>query len=190
MGVLENWYINLTNCLHGAARLFPDLLCSCAAWAFSKTLFLSAPHAHSAPPSQLSPNHFLTICTALVRRLLSLCSQRLTRLLSNYLAFFDFRPEMVPPLDFLFILPVPSLSRRRPLKQKIKYYHSLKTFHNGARFWPKKYFGVIFVSGLHCKSRIIGQMSVCKCPLVTFSTPLSHDPSGWTRQDTQKHPKI
>ena len=112
------------------------------------------------------------ICTALVRRLLSLCSQRLTRLLSNYLAFFDFRPEMVPPLDFLFILPVPSLSRRRPLKQKIKYYHSLKTFHNGARFWPKKYFGVIFVSGLHCKSRIIGQMSVCKCPLVTFSTPL------------------
>ena len=43
MGVLENWYINLTNCLHGAARLFPDLLCSCAAWAFSKTLFLSAP---------------------------------------------------------------------------------------------------------------------------------------------------
>ena len=121
MGVLENWYINQTNCLHGATRFFPALLCSCAAWAFSKTLFLSEClplNAHSAPPSRLSANHFLMICTALVRRLVSLFSQRLTRLLSYYFAFFDFRPEMVPPLDFLFILPVPSLSRRRPLKRK------------------------------------------------------------------------
>ena len=30
MGVLENWYINLTNCLHVAARLFPELLCRSA----------------------------------------------------------------------------------------------------------------------------------------------------------------
>ena len=137
MGVLENWYINLTNCLHVAARLFPDLLCRSALARlerFPRHCFCLPLNAHSAPPSQLSLDHFLMICTALVRRLLSLCSQRLTRLLSNYLAFFDFRPEMVPPLDFLFILPVPSLSRRRPLKQKIKYYHSLKTFHNGARF--------------------------------------------------------
>ena len=34
-----------------------------------------------------------------------------------YLAFFDFSPCMVPPLDFLLTLPPPSLSRRRPLKQ-------------------------------------------------------------------------
>ena len=122
MGVLENWYINLTNCLHVAARLFPELLCRSALVRlerFPRHCFcLTAPQRPFCSTFPTFSKSLLTICTALVRRLLSLCSQRLTRLLRNYLAFFDFRPEMVPPLDFLFILPVPSLSRRRPLKRK------------------------------------------------------------------------
>ena len=39
--------------------------------------------------------------------------------------------------------------------------------------------------------RITGQMSVLKCPLVTFSAPLSHDPTARTRHtDAESSPML
>ena len=112
------------------------------------------------------------------------------------MAFFDLSPDIVPPLDFFVTLPPPS--RRRPLQQRVLIFSvglCTECFLIGTPVYCKllNFWGVpvkiVNVKVCACDillvcadDRITGQMSVLKCPLVTFSPPLSHDPTAWDTQ--------